>query len=237
MKLSSELVARLARVKTLVLDMDGVLVDTEPLHVEAFRRYMDELDITYEDEFIHGFIGYSIAQNVATINRTFLKGREVDVAQGERHRDSIYLSLIREAPLAPVPGVIDLIDFCLNEGMTLALASSSSREQVDTILDNLEQHPETPLVLRRTFSAIVTGDEVPQRKPAPDIYQSALKKLNARPDHSLAVEDSPAGVSSAVAAGLTCIALRSPFIKNERLRHAHLQVDHLSEVVELLMNY
>ncbi|HHJ52446.1 MAG TPA: HAD family phosphatase, partial [Caldithrix abyssi] len=116
------------KIGCLILDMDGVLVDTEPLHIEAFARYMDELGIAYRREYIHGFVGYSIEDNVRRINRELLPGREVDVAEGVRQRDRIYLDLLRSTSLQPMPGIRELVAFCREKGWQVALASSSSRE-------------------------------------------------------------------------------------------------------------
>ena len=219
------------KIGCLILDMDGVLVDTEPLHIEAFARYMDELGIAYRREYIHGFVGYSIEDNVRRINRELLPGREVDVAEGVRQRDRIYLDLLRSASLQPMPGIRELVAFCREKGWQVALASSSSREQVDLILDNLARNG---FPAARQLDAVVCGDDVANRKPHGDIYRQMLKRLNCEPDRAMAVEDSGAGVTSAKAAGIFCVAVRSPFVPDEQLAQADWVVDSVAQLAALL---
>jgi HAD superfamily hydrolase (TIGR01509 family) len=222
-----------ASLQAIVLDMDGVLVDTEPMHVRAFDVFMNEMGIAHTEKDIHGFIGYSIADNVRTINRAF--GANLDVEEGVRRRDAIYLDMIRNSRLAPLPGIIDLIDYCHNYGILTALASSSSAGQVYAILDNLAGHPDYELNLRNFFHSIVTGDDVLQRKPAPDIYRKTLVNLGLEGRVCLAIEDSGAGVRSAKSAGLYCAGLRNHFIPETQLNNADWIISSVSDVVETLL--
>lgn len=225
----------LQQVEAIIMDMDGVLVDTEPIHLAAFKQFMDELQLPYTEKFLHSFIGYSIAHNVQTINQKYMAGRELDVDEAVQQRDAIYLEMIRQTQLAPLPGIIDIIDFCYNHGLRTALASSSSREQVGAILSNLSAHADYELNLVQTFHSIVTGDDVERRKPAPDIYLKTLANLSLPGSGCLAIEDSAAGVRSAKSAGLFCIALRNPFVPEAQLQDADARVDSLAEVVEWLV--
>ncbi len=217
--------------QALILDMDGVLVDTEPLHIEAFIRYMKSLGLQFDPGYVHGFVGYSIDENVRRINREFLAGREIPVAQGVRQRDAIYLDLIRNSRLQPLRGIREIADLAEEKGWQLALASSSSREQIQCILENLEQNGSA---LGEKFTAIVSGEDVALPKPDAAIYRLALQKLNCRPAQALAVEDSEAGVRSAKANGIACVALASPYMSPERLRKADVVVDSLTEAIEYL---
>ena len=222
-------------IEAVIFDMDGVLVDTEPVHIESFKHYMDELNLSYDEQLLHSFIGYSIAHNVQTINRMFLPGREIPVDEGVEHRDKIYISLINEQPLTPIPGVIDLIDYCLNNDIKLGLASSSSNEQVDIILKKLSANPNCKFHFHDLFQSIVSGDDAEHKKPAPDIYLKTLNDLNLPGIKCLAIEDSSAGVQSAKAAGLNCFALRNPFADENKLSGADVVVDSILEVIELFV--
>ena len=224
---------KLNSIKAVILDMDGVLVDSEPYHVESFKIMMDELNLEYDDTFIHSFIGHSIESNIQSINETYLQGKELNLEQGVRYRDSLYLDLIKQADLSPLSGIDELIETCQKNNIILALASSSVKEQVDLILTKLSRNGRD---LYQIFSSIVTGDDVIHRKPAPDIYQKTTENLNTHPNNCLAVEDSPAGVESAIGAGLNCIALKSVFIPTVELENADFLVNDINQVVKLLQN-
>jgi len=218
-------------IKALVLDMDGVLVDSEPIHVESFRIFMNELNLEYTDKFLHSFIGFSIENNVDKINKTFLLGNEVDLIEGVKHRDEIYLNLLKQNQFPAIDGVFNLINFCQQKQITMALSSSSNRQQIDVILERLSNQK---LTLFGVFATIVGGDDVPNKKPAPDIYKLTIKKLDLPAGHCLAIEDSSAGVTSAKAAGLNCIALQNQYSDAEKLKKADYIVNSLEEVKQIL---
>ncbi len=211
-------------IQALIFDMDGVLVDTEPIHIRSFQIFMDELNLNYDIRYIHGFVGYSIDQNVRRINRDFLKGREIPVDEGVRRRDAIYLELLHSTPLAPLPGVMELMEWCETNHVTPALASSSWKDQVEAILNLLETND---YPLRSRFQSIVHGDHVQKRKPAPDIYLKTVSNLNLPAHQCWAIEDSGAGVQSAKAAGVHCIGLKTPFITSGALKEADVVVPDL----------
>ena len=220
-----------APLRAVILDMDGILVDSEPLHVLAFRRFINGLNVTCSDEFLHSFIGFSIEENVRRINQDLLKGREIDLVEGVRQRDAIYLQLLRQNTLKPIAGVFELIEFCREQGLTLGLASSSVREQVDLILSRLSNHS---LDLTNLFRSVVSGDDVPDKKPAADIYLKTLANLNYPAGQCLAIEDSWAGVQSAKSAGLCCIALENQYAPADRLEKADFIISSIEEAIPII---
>lgn len=211
--------------------MDGVLVDSEPYHVQSFKVFMDELKLNYDESFIHSFIGHSIRSNIELINEKFMKDSDFDVDKAVEYRDKIYVDLIKQADLAPLQGIIELIDFCQKNKIRMGLASSSAREQVDVILNKLSVDGWN---LYNIFQSIVTGDDVENRKPAPDIYNQTIKNINLPSHHCLAIEDSPAGVQSAKAAGLNCFALKSIFISPIELANADLLIDNVQQAMQVI---
>lgn len=211
--------------------MDGVLVDTEPIHIKAFQIFMDNLGLEYEPAYVHSFVGYSIDQNVRKINRDFLAGREISVDEGVRQRDEIYISLLKESLHAPLYGVMELQRFCETKRIVTALASSSWQEQVDLILKILDDNG---FPLRKKFQSIVDGDQVSVRKPAPDIYLKSIANLQLPASACWTIEDSAAGVNSAKAAGLFAIGLLTPFNTRTQLKKANLVVHSLSEAESFL---
>ena len=191
----------------IILDMDGVLVDTEPLHMQAFAIYLDQNSIRYDQSFLQSLIGYSIDDNILKINRELLKDRQIPIEQGIKERDQIYIRLLKETRLTPLQGIPELVKKCQEEDKKLALASSSSREQVDIILETMA----TSFDLRPYLMSIVTGDDVSHKKPAADIYRKTVENLNVEPGVCLTIEDSFAGIRSARAAGVRVLGLLNPY--------------------------
>ena len=217
-------------IKAVILDMDGVLVDSEPYHVQAFKIMMDELNLHYDDSVVHSFIGHSIESNIQSINKQFMQNRELNVKDAVIYRDKIYLDLIKQAKLKPLPGIYELIESCRNSDITVALASSSIREQVDVIINSLSHDNWN---LRTLFSSVVTGDDVTNRKPDPEIYTKTLQNLRLSANQCLALEDSPAGVKSAKSAGLYCIGLKSVFIDPNDLSEADILFEDINQIVPI----
>ncbi len=213
--------------------MDGVLVDTEPIHIKAFQIFMDNLGLEYEPAYVHSFVGYSIDQNVRKINRDFLAGRKISVDEGVRQRDEIYIALLKESLHAPLDGVMDLQRFCETKHIVTALASSSWHEQVEMILNILDNNG---FPLRKKFQSIVDGDQATERKPAPDIYLKSIANLKLPASACWAIEDSAAGVNSAKAAGIHVIGLASPFNTPSQLQPADRIVKSLSQAESFLQS-
>jgi len=220
--------------KAIILDMDGVLVDTEPLHIESFNLFMDMLKISYPLNLAESFIGYSIEDNVKRINSTFLKGREIPIDEGVNRRDGFFVELLHKKCRMAMPGVDDIISFAEKHNIKLGLASSSINEHIDIILDNLTRYSGNGTDYRAVFDAISGGDEVKYKKPAPDVYQLTLKKINLNVGNCIAVEDSYAGIKSARSAGIKVLGLDNPYIDKNNLAQADYVISSLREIPALI---
>jgi beta-phosphoglucomutase-like phosphatase (HAD superfamily) len=221
----------------LILDMDGVIVDTEPIHVDSFRVFLKRRDIIAPEDFLLGLIGHSVEENVREIHRTFFKQEVPDLKREVREREAIYLELLQERGISPQPGLEHLIGFCQKTRIDLALASSSIREQIQVILEKLTEAPGTIYDYHGIFSVIVSGEDVDCKKPAPDIYLLALAQLGVDRSRCMAVEDSPAGIESAKSAGLKCLAARTGYIDAEKLSAADGIIDTLNEVPDMMSKF
>ena len=222
------------RCQAIIFDMDGVIVDSEPIHGESFKIFLDELNLPYTDNFINDLVGHSINHNIKTINETYLSHEPLEVEEGIRIRDEIYLNLITNQHLSPMEGIEDLMLICQSKGIKIGLASSSSREQIEAILKNLSQNNSRGLNFHTVFDVTVAGDEVEKKKPAPDIYKKATQLLGVSPENCIAIEDSGAGILSVRANNLFCIALRNQFLKEKDTRPADLVINSINEIVKLM---
>jgi beta-phosphoglucomutase len=186
-----------------VFDLDGVIVDSHPLHKLAWREFLSsvgkqvseaDLDFILEgrrrrDILIH-FLG----------NLSDTEIREYGNKKDEYFRQA-------SSELEPVPGTVELIVKVRKAGLRIAVATSASRHRAQWTLEQLK--------IADFFEVVVTGDDVVQSKPDPAIYQLAAQRLSISPERLFAVEDSVCGVRSAKSAGLRCLGIG--FEKNVHL--------------------
>ena len=226
LKVPLELIQKIRNIKALILDMDGIIVDTEPIHINSFRVLIDELGFNYTEDFLNSLVGFSVENNIETILKKNNHFSENAKQNSVKKRESIYLDLLTSSSIKPIDGVYNIIKICKRKNLKLALASSSSNEQVSTILKLTE--------LDYAIDIIVNGDEVRKKKPAPDIYLKAIKRLNFQPNDCLAVEDSPAGILSAKSAGLKCIGVINQYSDKLALQKADWLLDSMNKLSEII---
>lgn len=204
-------------IKAVIFDMDGVLVDTEPLHYLAWKSVFENHGSSLSEKEFTSFVGKgnpAVASHlISTLN---LKVKEEKIIE-EKNR--IYSELIKNVKTRK--GAKEIL-LKLKNRTKLCLASSSKREDVFPILKIVN--------LMQLFDVIVTGDEVERIKPYPDIYFLAAKKLNLKPRECVVFEDSSVGVLSAKTAGMFCIAVPHKFSKKQDFSKADMIRDSLKEV-------
>lgn len=180
-----------------IFDMDGVLVDSEPLHFATTNVVLSSRGVALDQAAYDLCIGMDeLAFFALLIDRFGLSETPGALA---RERVTLGLVHLAEHPLPPLPGVLELLLSLQAEGKQLALATSATRAQADLILDQLG--------VTRLFSAIVTKDDVEHGKPAPDLFVEAARQLGAEPEVCLVIEDAVLGVEAARAAGMAAVAL------------------------------
>ncbi len=207
-----------------IFDMDGVIVDSEPLKFQAYQRVFRrrfQVDIAVDDPSWHG-VGEAVA--VATFAR--LTGVRVDDPQAViADKRAAYLERLADEGVPYREGAVALIESLAARGMPLGLATGSDREQLGAVL--------APRRLERHFAALVCRDDVSRGKPDPEIFLLTARRLDCSPERCLVIEDTRAGVTAARAAGMHCIALTGTQDR-QSLADADQIVDHLDRVAELL---
>jgi HAD superfamily hydrolase (TIGR01509 family) len=179
----------------IVFDCDGVLLDTEVAWTRAETKWFARYGRSYGPEHKRLLIGTSLEDAARALEGLIgqtgrageLAGELVELAEEEFARG-----------VEPMPGAVELVGE-LQGRRPIAVASNSLRRLVDLALDGSG--------LSERFEVIVTGDEVARAKPAPDLYLEACRRLGIPPEQAVAIEDSPAGVTSARAAGLYVIGI------------------------------
>jgi HAD superfamily hydrolase (TIGR01509 family) len=211
----------MTRFDAVIFDMDGVLIDSEPLHYQVLNRVLRDSDnYTLNEAENDEFLGTTTEAMFATLIPRHKLHLQVSDYVG------VYESALLDAlqqPLTPQPGVRALIDACRARKVALAVASSSKRTWVVTTLRSLD--------LSNCFPVVVTGDDVSRGKPDPEIYLLTATRLGIRPERCLAIEDAPNGVASAYRAGMSVLGVRTPYTAHLQLEGVVRTVDSLEDVM------
>jgi len=209
-----------------IFDMDGVLVDSEEFICRAACLMFDELGLQVRPEDFLPFVGTGENRYIGGVAEKY--DFPVDIDHVKKRTYDIYLEIIKGA-LKPLSGVHEFIEKCRNMEKNIAVASSADRCKV---LGNLN---EIGLSLE-LFDAIIVGEDVERKKPAPDIFLLAAEKLQLNPEDCLVVEDAVSGVTAAKATGARCLALTTSFSKEE-LKEADYWACDLSDALSEVLNW
>jgi len=182
-----------------IFDMDGVLADTEPMHLATTRMLLDRYGVSLDSAFYAGCMGMAEQPFFELLVRHF--GLPADPKALARERLALSLVALAEAPLLPTEGALECLLALRMDGFRLALASSASREQVALVVERLG--------LGSLLDARVCAQDVIRAKPAPDIFLEAARRLGVSPADCVVVEDAVLGVTAARAAGMSAVALVS----------------------------
>ena len=209
-------------IAALVFDFDGVIADTERMHLAAFRSALRHTGLTLDDsEYFAKYLGF----DDEGVFRLLGADRGVDIGD-ERVRELVaekgraYDRLVSEARAVLYPGAEDCIRR-FHGRVPLAIASGAYADEIRTVL--------APAGLLPCFETIVGCGDTVSGKPAPDPYLEAARRLNVDPRRCAAIEDSRWGIQSAVAAGMTCLAVTTNY-KAHELPGAVIVVASLDEV-------
>jgi HAD superfamily hydrolase (TIGR01509 family) len=180
-----------------IFDMDGLMLDTEPLYKAAWQQATAELGFVLDDECYANLIGLREEESEDELLKRF--GEQFPLENFRRRWPAAFHARIEAGGIPVKPGLAELLDFVAARQLPCAIATSSHRGYADVSLRRAG--------LEGRFDVIVTGEVVARAKPAPDIYLEAARRLGAEPARCAALEDSDLGVLSARAAGMIPIAV------------------------------
>jgi HAD superfamily hydrolase (TIGR01509 family) len=189
------------RLRGVIFDMDGVLVLSEPILAQAAIRMFAEQGVTVQHEEFRPFIGMGEDRYIGGVAEA--RGIPLDLPRAKARTYALYLELIR-GRLKPLPGVLDFVASCRRQGLSLAVASSADAIKVAGNLREIGLPPES-------FDVVIDGCQVLRKKPAPDIFLAACRRLGLEPSRCLVIEDALSGVAAAKAAGARCLAVTTSF--------------------------
>ena len=194
--------------------MDGVIVDTEPVHHYAYNQHFEQLNIEVTPEMYASFTGNSTKNIFERLKIQFNLAEEVN-ALVETKRNLFNDAFDSKKDLYLLDGVGDLIKDLYDNGMQLILASSSATVTINRVFNRFGLH--------KYFTHIVSGEDFPKSKPHPAIFLRAAELANTPVENCIVIEDSTNGIIAAKAAGIYCIGYDS--------FHSKLQDYSLADVV------
>ncbi len=214
--------------KALIFDFDGIIVDTEPIHFTAFQKLLEPLGLGYSwDDYVDRYMGFDDREAFKEVFK--LHSRKLHNDELENlivQKAKIFLEII-QGGIKPYPGVVKLVRD-LSENFPLAVCSGALMSDIAPILEQLG--------IEDSFNVVVTAEDVAVSKPDPASYLLAFQKLSLlypdlliKPENCLAIEDTPAGIESAKAAGIAVLAVTNSY-SGEKLSGADHIVDSLDVI-------
>nr|WP_306265581.1 HAD family phosphatase [Pararhizobium sp. IMCC3301] len=205
-------------IKAVFWDIDGTLVDSEPLHLQALLAVCKRFNVDISDLPDETFIGVDIIGVWQALKHRFAEN--LTVSAWNAFIDDYYAQHCEMLHI--MPGALDTIHSLHGLGYRQAAVSNSGRRVVDTNLDFLG--------INGVFEFSISLDDVSEAKPSPAPYLQALSQMGIAPSEGLAVEDSSSGARSAQAAGLTLVAYKNPGLP------ADVWIDELTELKSICRN-
>jgi len=200
--------SRLSLPAALIFDMDGVLVDSNPFHIQKWIEFLNDHHTRFNPDELPGLV---LGQRNDIALRHFFGSqlRPEDALRLSEDLEQRFRDTFR--PYAqPLPGLAALVAECHRAGIPMAVASSAMTKNIEFVVEALGFRP--------YFRCLVSGDEVAHPKPDPEIYLKTASKLGFEPAACVAFEDSYVGVESAHRAGMKCVAIASTFPVEELRR-------------------
>ena len=188
-------------IRGVIFDMDGVLVDSERYICEAATRMFAERGLEVSPGDFKPFVGAGENRYIGGVAEKY--GFAVDIERDKARTYEIYAKIVH-GELEPLAGVHAFIRGCRDRRLRLAVATSADRVKMETNLTEIGLPP-------ATFDALVNGLDVERKKPNPEIFLAAARRLELPASQCLVVEDAPNGVAAAKAAGSRCLGLTTSF--------------------------
>lgn len=208
--------------KALIFDVDGTLAETEEYHRTAFNRAFAGRGLGWEwDETLYRRLLKTTGgkERIRAFQASLPKGAsrlsDEDIANIHAEKTRVYVAMMNAGEIELRPGVRDVIDAARRSGIRLAIATTTSRPNVDVLIRATLGQEATDV-----FEVIACGDEVNAKKPAPDVYLLALEKLDLPASDCLALEDSVMGLTSALAAGIPTLVTPSHYTNDQEFTGA-----------------
>lgn len=218
----------ISKMQAVIFDMDGVIIDSEPIHFYVDQLVLSNIaGLKVTHQYLERYVGMTNPEMWHTIIREHRLTQTVD--ELIEHQLSTKLKILSELNVKPINGIPELIQALLDQDIPLGIASSSPRQFIEGVLSKFN--------IRDAFSVVVSGEEVHNGKPAPDVYIEVAKIIGISPDECVVIEDSRNGVMAAKRAGMKCIGYQNANSGKQDLSFSDYIVGSITEInLDLLTN-
>ena len=208
--------------KAVLFDMDGVIVDTEPLHRKAYFKMFDDFKIEVTEALYNSFTGQSTI-NICKrlVNHFNLENSPQELVNTKREHFKYLFQ--NDTELALIDGVLDLIKDYYNNGLKLVVASSASMPNINRIFDRFDLNP--------YFMGKFSGADLKNSKPHPEIFVKAANHTGYKKNECMVIEDSTNGIKAAYDAGIFCVGFKSPHSSNQDYSLANITITNYNEIL------
>ena len=212
-------------IKCVIFDMDGVIIDSEEIHKKAYYETFTSIGVDVSDELYKTFTGSSTInafQRLVAHFKLDLDPEELVINKRKR-----YVNFFENDPsLHLVKGVEELVKHCYNKGLTLILASSSAMVNIDRVFNRFD--------LNQYFTAKISGADLTESKPHPEIFEKAAVLGNASKENCIVIEDSDNGVKAANDAGIFVVGFKNPMAEDQTLKNADFIINNFKRLKKLI---
>lgn len=200
--------------------MDGVIIDSQPIHFEVEWSALRSFGINEEKEYLEKYAGMTDYEMWELIKKEYTINESTEKILEQQIKDKV--KVVRELDIQPIEGIKELIKNLSDKHIPIAVASSSPRALIEEILNKF--------AIYDYFDVVISGEEVNKGKPAPDIYLKAAKLMKVNPKECVVLEDTKHGVIAAKEAGMKCIGYINPNSGKQDLKKADLIVKKITEI-------
>lgn len=207
--------------KAVIFDMDGVIVDTEPLHHKAYFKMFNKVNIDVSEELYQSFTGQSTINICKFLCSNFKLNNtpeELVLLKRKAFKDLFF----NDPDLELIEGVRNLIEDYYKNNLTLILASSASMHTINNVFSKFE--------LNQYFKAKLSGADLKESKPHPEIFINAALASGFNKENCIVIEDSTNGIKAAYDAGIYCIGYKSKHSKNQNYNLANKVISNFNEI-------
>lgn len=209
--------------KAIIFDMDGVILDSEPIYAQVNYNLFRKMGIEISEHEYRSFIGSNLTSMWTKLKKKYDIRKEVSELK-KINNAALFKEISNRQNLELMPGLDTFLEKA--KYLPLAVASSTNSKLVHLILNKLS--------ILSYFDSILCGDEIEKLKPHPEIFLKSSEKLNINPTDILVIEDSLNGIFAAKAAGMFCVALQSDFTGKQDLKKADIIVKNFKELQDII---